>query len=528
MSRWTQTLRKELPAVLVLLVLAVLVAWPNLHSANIDDLDSAHHLMDGYFFHDVLRDHPHSPSYVFRYYKQYPALGFIFWPPLFPAVLGLFCAVLGDHVTTARVCLLVFGFAFTLGFYALLRRQMSPWIAFCAAAACITVPGIFWSFNQIMLELPTLAMMCVALLAYLNFRDRVQARTSIGRALLTALALAAVIYTKQPAWFLYLVIAVDALLTPGVLRKRETWITVGAFIVFVLPLAAFTVKFGHADLAQSVGSNTKLIMSNYQDIPRWSLAAWSFYPRLSWTLLNPVVLLLALAALVFAVTSREFRRENRLWLLWLLFFYVTFSFYDNRLPRHSTFWWPAWIALAGAGIAWIAKRVPRAVALALPVLLLRPIPLQLAHAEHKDYSDFHDQMPIAAAMFANGAPGNVLLFGPDKQSWIALIREHDTARQVHVLRGESLLAAGVTLPDILRKYRIGRVLVEVPSGVAPSNGSDEAATPTPAQLGAMPDLQRLPDAHFTRRNADVLVLQYRYTGPSDPVMADIPLSNRLM
>lgn len=528
MSRWTHSLRKELPALLVLLALAVLVAWPNLRSTNIDDLDSAHHLMDGYFFHDVLRDHPHSPGYVFRYYKQYPALGFIFWPPLFPAVLGVFCAVFGDHVTTGRLCLLFFGVVFAFGFYALLRRQMSLWAAFCASAAAITVPGVFWSFNQIMLELPTLAVMCLALLAYLNLRDHVAAPPSTGRALITALALAAVVYAKQPAWFLYLVVLVDALLTPGLLRKRDTWITVAAFVVFVLPLAAFTVKFGHANLAQSVGSNTKLIMSNYADIPRWSFAAWSFYPRLTWTLLNPVVLLCGLGALAFAIVSREFRRANRIWLLWLVFFYLTFSFYDNRLARHATFWWPAWVALAAACIVRVAENKSRFVAVALPVLLLVPVPFQLAHAERQDYSDFHDQMPIAKTLFADAAPGNVLLFGPDKQTWIALVREQDTHRRTHILRGESLLGAGLTLPDILRKYQIGRVLVEVPSGGSTSNSADEAATPTAAALDATPGLQRLPDAHFTRRGDDVLVLQYRYTGPTDASMADIPLSNRLM
>lgn len=78
--RWIVQLRENFPALLSLLVLTVLVSLPNLHSGNIDDLDSAHHLMDGYFFRDLVHDHPHThlAQYVYNYYDQYPALGFIF------------------------------------------------------------------------------------------------------------------------------------------------------------------------------------------------------------------------------------------------------------------------------------------------------------------------------------------------------------------------------------------------------------------------------------------------------------------
>ena len=525
--RWSARLAAEWLPLLALLLLAVLVALPNLHSSNIDDLDSAHHLMDGYFFRDLLHDHPHHRlgAWAMSYYKQYPALGFIFWPPLFPAVLGIFCTVLGANVLAGRVCLLFFGMVFTAAFYVLLRRQAPRWIAFCGAAACITCPGLIWSFNQIMLELPTLAMMCLALLAYLHLRDRVAAPSSIPRALLTAAALAAVIYTKQPAWFLYLAIALDVVCTPGLLRKREAWIAIAAFVVFVLPLAAFTMKFGHANLAQSVGSNTKLIMSNYEALPRWSLAAWSFYPKLALTLLPPVVLVFALIALGLSVKDRGFRRRNVLWISWLLFFYVTFSFYDNRLPRHATFWWPAWVALATAAFAYLCAHASRTVALIAPLALLIPIPLYLGHARHNDFSDFHEQLPIVASLFQGGAsPGNVLLLGPDKQTYVALIRQMDNSRQVHVLRGESLLETGLTLAQICQRYQIGEILVEVPPASASPAAADDAA-PRPDNV---PGVSRVATEHFRRRGDDVTVLLYRYSGPRDSTMAGIPLSKRLL
>src|ERR1039458_2066824 len=99
----------------LILAFVCLISQPSLLSPDIDDLDSAHHLMDGYFFRDLIIDHPvsHLPTYALNYYKQYPALGFIFWPPLFPFVLGLFCLVGGPHVLTARMCIAFFGLIFS-------------------------------------------------------------------------------------------------------------------------------------------------------------------------------------------------------------------------------------------------------------------------------------------------------------------------------------------------------------------------------------------------------------------------------
>ncbi len=527
MPRWIEALGRDTLARLGLVALVCFVSLPSLRSGNIDDLDSAHHLLDGYFFHDLASAHPvmHLEGWTLAYYKQYPALGFIFWPPLFPAVLGLFCVAGGDHVLTARVCLLCFGCLFALAFFALLRRQMPVWLAFCAAASALTVPGMVWSFEQIMLELPTLAVMCVALLAYLQVRDHAEEPTSVARALGCALALAAVIYTKQPAYFLYGAVALDALFVPRLVRKRETWILAAAMVVLCLPLVLFTVKFGHADLAQSVGNNTQLIMKDYRALPRWSVAAWTFYPRLAPTRLNPVVLVLGCMALGLAVVSRTFRRANILWLGWFGLAYLTFSFYDNRLARHSTFWWPAWIALAAACLQCVLVRLEsrlpsRAWAGALPVLFLLPIPWQVLRSRQQDYSDFRGQRPIVAGLFADGDPGNVLLFGPDKQTFIALIREYDGQRRVHVLRGESLLATGRSLADVCRDYQISRVLVEL----APA-GSDE---PRSESMSAAAGFQRLPDAQFRRRGAAVRVLEYRYTGPFAPQPAPVPLSHRLI
>ena len=510
-------------ALALVLIMVLVVALPNLRSGNIDDLDSAHHILDSYFFYDLLHDRPHTnvAGYVLAYHKQYPALGFLFWPPLFPLVAGLVCMVTGPDLISVRLAILFFGAVFGVCFYLILRREVGRWMAAAAACATIGAPGVFWSFNQVMLELPTLAVMCVAVLAVRHMVDRAAAPPSYARAAGTAAVCAGVIYTKQPAWFVYPALLILVLQNPLMRRKRETYAAFAAMVVFCVPLALFTLKFGHANLAQSVGSNTQLIMPTYHSVSRWSLQAWSYYPRYAWSLLNPLVVLLAVGGLVLCV-RRDFRRAHLLWLLWFAFFYVTFSFYDNRVSRHATFWWPAWVALAAGFLHWARARINPRFASVLPVLLVLPIAWQLPREMRTDYSDFRGERPIVAAMYAGHDPGNVLLFGPDKQTFIALIREYDVHRKDAAVRGERLVQQDADLQDVCRRYRAAEVLVELP----PGDNLDKH--PELSQLATSPQFLREQESTYLRRGNVMTVLVFAYTGPKDAKMADIPLSDKLL
>lgn len=510
-------------ALALILACVTIVSLPNLHSADVDDLDSAHHLVDGYFFRDLIVDHPfdHLPAYVLSYYKQYPAIGFIFWPPFFSLVLGLFCLVGGVHVLTARICILFFGMVFAWSFYAILRRRFPVWLSFAATVAAISMPGVAWSLNEIMLELPTLAVMCVAVLAYLHVVDHLEEKTSIGRALLCACCCAAVIYTKQPAWFLYPALMIDfVLLHRRFIAKAEVLVAVATTAVLCVPLALFTLKFGRADLSQAVIQDARLkTVLNNDYLPRWSIEAWTFYPKHALLLVNPVVLVLLAGAIVLAILSSRFRRENALWLGWFGLAYLTLSYYDNRAPRYATFWWPSMVVLA-AGVLWmVMERVPRRWAWTLPLLLLLPVPLEIQQEWRTDYTDYRGVQPPITELFAQGDPGNVLAFGYDKQVFVAIIREHDLDRKVHIVRGERLLASGLTLAEICKRYRIGTVLVEL----APSDSTNGLHGLFDRSL-----FTPIEESGFLRRGVAIHVLGYRYLGPIDATMADVPLSKDLL
>ncbi|MGI4755652.1 MAG: glycosyltransferase family 39 protein [Janthinobacterium lividum] len=510
----------------LILCVVVLISLPSLGSSAIDGLDSAHHILDGYFFRDLIVSHPFRglPHFALAYYQQYPALGFVFWPPLTPAVFGLFDLVGGPHVLTTRVSMLFFGATFALALYSVLRRQFPALLSFCAVVAAVTVPGISRSFNEIMLELPTLAFMMLAIMSYQRFVEPSDGTgSSLRRTVLFSFASAAVIYSKQPAWFLYPALLFDFLLNHRPeLRTKKVRIAVGLIALLCLPLVAYTVKFGHANLAQSVGNNTKLIMTNYQSLPRWSLAAWTFYPRLAPSLLNPLVMLLACGALATAFLKKDFLRANALWIGWFVFAYLTFSFYDNRVARHATFWWPAWIVLAAAFLYFLQRNVRAPQARFAALLLLLPVPFQARAAFQQTYGDFQGERPVIAGLFAGRDPGNILLFGSDKQVFIALIREYDGNRQVHAIRGEQLLSSGVPLATICHDYRIGTVLIEIPEGKPVLQD---------AGLSAVLDssvFQPLQAPTFTRYGHPVRAATFRYTGSMSPTIAPVSLSNRLL
>ena len=81
------------------ILIAICVTCPSWFRNEIDGLDQAHNVLTSVFFYDFYRDVPVSNpvDYVYDYQRQYPALGFTFWPPLFHAITG---AVM--HITVRK------------------------------------------------------------------------------------------------------------------------------------------------------------------------------------------------------------------------------------------------------------------------------------------------------------------------------------------------------------------------------------------------------------------------------------------
>lgn len=137
--------------------------------------DEIRHLFTGVFYRDLLFSFPVESlrEYAFSYYIHYPALGLLHWPPAFHVMEGLLFSIFGVHETIPRV--LVFGYCFLGAYYSgktvkLLGGEAIGSILAFVAFACF--PIIFQFSQQIMLEVPAMALSCVSLYFFLKYLEK--------------------------------------------------------------------------------------------------------------------------------------------------------------------------------------------------------------------------------------------------------------------------------------------------------------------------------------------------------------------
>ena len=164
------TLRTEFFIVfLIVLVFSLLMSFDGLSSLLITGLDPAHNILDGIFFRDFLLDFPvtQPKEYVYDYYRQYPALGFLFWPPFFPFVEGIVMLIAGVNLFSAHIAIVVFSIVWGLSFYYIARMSLTFSASIAGVIFTMSAPIMFPFYNQVMREVPVVAMMSLTLLGHL-------------------------------------------------------------------------------------------------------------------------------------------------------------------------------------------------------------------------------------------------------------------------------------------------------------------------------------------------------------------------
>src|SRR5690606_17937849 len=119
------------------------------------------------------------------------------------------------------------------------------------------------------------------------------------------------------------------------LTQQAVWLSALTFTLLTLPLVIFTLKFGHANIQQSVGTGTSLIMSHYEGLQRWSMDSWLYYPQALPEIFSPVLLALLAISGFFCIRSPRFAAENILLITWIIGFYLIFSYFDNKYVRFT-------------------------------------------------------------------------------------------------------------------------------------------------------------------------------------------------
>jgi len=524
-------MRKELKKsvyidTLVLVLGVVLVSIPGLITPQIEGLDGAHHIMDGVFFYDALRQFPvYDPvSFTFDYYKQYPALGFMFWPPLYPFFESLFFFAFGLNLFAAQLSILACSLLLAGSIYAISRTFVPRGLALITALCLTFSPSLFQYFNVVMLEIPTLLMMCLCSWCYLQIRAH-SLWSNAGYMQLLSLLAALSLYTKQTAFICLLAIAIDILLYhPKALRSRQTWLALLSFLVLATPLVLFTLKFGQANIQQSIGQNTQAIMASYQGIPRWTVNNWLYYPYKIYSALPLPISILGVLALTSCALSASFRRENFLWLTWIAVFYLFFSFFDNKSIRFVLLIFPPIYLLAFNALWFIAKSSVRPIkpsALAgfasLP-LLYSIYSLLVPSVQLSTVQNTTDIIELASV---DKIDGNLLYLGHYRQVFVFDVRRLDTDMNVFVLQGEDLLATEHDPIEVLRKYRVRRIIVE-------NNNVADNLKPALKKLLSDVDIEPIGTQKFYAHNKPQQAVVLAYHGTINESMAEVILSSDLI
>lgn len=447
--------------------LLLLAAWvmvlcvPGLLRRDLDGVDAAVHVMSSIFFRDLFVHPPTgSPvSYVYDYYRQYPALGFVFWPPFYFFVQGLFFLFGGVDLAMARLCTLAFSMALGLFAYWAVRPQFGRAGSLVAALLIVGSPVIVRYMNGVGLEVPVLAMGLATVALYRRAMAGPQPLPWRTAVLLAVLA-AAAIYTKQTIAFVAPVLLIDLCVNHRErLRDRRLWVSAALFVALCLPLAAFTLTFGRFNIEQSLGNAAGTYEQGRASVSRLSPEAWLFYPRLAPELLNPVVLALAVLGIVLVLFRPRLRRDNVLWLAWILVWYVMFSYFDNRQLRYAALCLPGLVVLAvAAGRELLPPGWNRRTLAAVPVVAA--MGLGLLELQRVQTGQMDAVEPIVQSLLAQPTGGNIAYFGHFRQVFVPFVRLHDPARRTYVLQGDDVVGAAGGVAEACRNYKIRWLLVE--------------------------------------------------------------------
>jgi hypothetical protein len=489
-----------------------------LSSTAIDGLDSAHHIMDGVFFRDFLTDIPllHPIAYTINYYKQYPALGFLFWPPLFPALEGVAFLVGGVDIRIARLCIFGFALLFAILLYRLLNRRLGPAASSITVLLLCTIPLFCRFSNEVMLELPVLAMGTIVITAYEQMISTPTTRWS--RALLVAVSGAAALYTKQPIAFLVPVLFLDVLINHKKrLLHKQLWVAAAVFVIMILPLVYFTVVFGKANLEQSFGNDRSFV---FPYIPnRWTLMAWTLYPRLLTHVVNPVILLLGAGGIVYSCLDRAFAKANVIWIAWIVVWYLFFSYFLAKDSRYAVLWLPGWVVLGMSFLARISQKLPhRRWLLIVPCI---GIALNVPAALNAGEPGFSGMDKIIASVIRPSGRGNIAYFGDHRQVFVPFIRKADQARRIWVLQGERILETSGSLDKALFSYRVEYLMFEDLDDPTKENESLR-------RMAANGLISPVLNGTIQTTPRKTLVHVFRYSGEMSPTMAPVRFSSRFV
>lgn len=394
--------------------------------------DAPSHAMNGALLHDYLWSLPYASPlrFAYDYYLHYPALTISVYPPVFPIAEALVFSVLGVSHFAAQLTVSLFGLALVYCLYGTARTALPPAAAGGATLLVLSTPMVALWARQVMLEIPSLALLAAATALFLRFLEDGATR----RLYLSVLLLCGAIYTKQTTAFAIIPIAATLALEKGwaALRLPSAWLSAALGFFLLLPLAAFTAVFAshNLEIAAGIGpeSGSNLTLSSFLFYARW-------LPEIA----GPLSLAGALGYLAL-VTWAGWRsvQERRLAVLMIAWFVADYLFLASVAHREDRYGIYLAVPVAILAVMLVVRVLPRAFA-AGAALVIGGAAFALAIVV-----DPVPRVPgydaIAAFILNHAEKNSIVLFhGFRSPNFVFAMRAQSTSPQVYLLRSEKML-----------------------------------------------------------------------------------------
>lgn len=422
--------KKSTIYLLLLIFMTIILVGKGITKGDFWFPDAPRHAMNGVYIHDVMRDLPLANlwDYTIAYYARYPALSILIdYPPFFPIVESLFFSVFGISRFTARLTVLFFAVLAAIVWYKLIKLIYDEKIAFYSTVLFITTPLIVLWSREVMLEMPTLALIILSVYFFYNFFELNKKKHIYYCALATAFS----ILTKQTAVFILPLFLsyIFIMKKHRYLLKKEVIISCFILTILLLPQLIITLKYGTVVMSASIGS-----LGAYS---RWSFSNWFHYISILPNLLTLPVLILSIISIVVILIKKK-HKKVMLFFLWIFCYYIVFSYISNKATeRYAYFWIPPFSLFAALMVMYLPRKVKGIPVFTILFMLLCVFQFAYGYNVPTRFIDGYEE---AARYVVEHPRGSAILFdGYHDGDFIFHVRRYDTNRNMIVLRSSKIL-----------------------------------------------------------------------------------------
>jgi hypothetical protein len=420
---------------------------------NIDEPD---HAATGFYFHDLLLDHPvtHPLEYTYLYYAHYPALGLIHWPPFFHFCEGIMFLLFTPSVVTARVTVLLFALLGIYFWFKFVSEFHDSWMGALAALFLALAPGVFLYEKVVMLEVPSLALSIAATYFWSRYLRTEESKAAYWFGVCAALAL----MTKQNTIYLapFCLFTIIAWGKWRLLLKRPTIIAVAICLLLSGPFYVLAFRLHGGTIGKDV------MNASVSQMNRFTYYFVTLPEQLGW----PLLVLSLLGIATYRLWDKD--KNTKFMMIWIAASYLTLTVVGVKATRYAIYWIPPFIYFAVAPLSALRDRLRVGASIVMSGVLAMLI-----------FSSWFYERPYVSGYAASARritemskSGFILFDGDLPANFIFFVRLYDPGHRFFVLRkalytgqimpeyGESeLLHTEQDLNDLMTRYGIRFVVV---------------------------------------------------------------------